>query len=298
MQIESFQQLPLQQIIPSYLYQEYASDDTLQAFVSAQNTLTQGYLDWFNSTPLGVYTSPSITGALLDWIGAGLYNITRPVLSTENVQIIAGFDSSPFNTVALNASTQIVSGTAVIASDDIYKRVMTWNLYRGDGNVFSLGWLKNRVSRFLNGPNGTDYDVVSHPADVTVSAGVFTVNATSSQPFTDLQLAYNNGALSFPFQYSMAFVAIAFLNDGGVLQLSTVSGYPTSSTGLAAGAVWYNGGTIAVVPGGSGTGQTFYFDSITPAGLLATGAGGIPTADPLVAGELWSNGGLISISAG
>ncbi|MHB8388236.1 MAG: hypothetical protein ACYDBH_01485 [Acidobacteriaceae bacterium] len=288
----------MQQIIPSYLYQEYSNDDTLQAFVSAQNGLTQGYLDWFNTVSLGVYTSPMITGGLLDWTAAGIYNITRPTLSTENVQIIAGFNSTAFNTVALNASTQIVSGTAVIASDDVYKRVLTWNLYRGDGQVFTLGWLKNRVARFLNGANGSDCDVLDNQPDITVSNGVFNVSATSSQAFTDLQLAYNNGALAFPFQYSISFTAVSFLNNGGVLQLSAVSGYPTSSTGLAAGAVWYNGGTIAVVPGGSGTGQTFYFDSITPEGLLATGAGGIPTADPLVAGELWSNGGLISISAG
>ncbi len=298
MQIESFQQLPLQQIIPSYLYQEYSNDDTLQAFVSAQNGLTQGYLDWFNTVSLGVYTSPMITGGLLDWTAAGIYNITRPTLSTENVQIIAGFNSTAFNTVALNASTQIVSGTAVIASDDVYKRVLTWNLYRGDGQVFTLGWLKNRVARFLNGANGSDCDVLDNQPDITVSNGVFNVSATSSQAFTDLQLAYNNGALAFPFQYSISFTAVSFLNNGGMLQLSTVSGYPTSPTGLAAGAVWYNGGTVAIVPGGSGTGQTLYFATETPTSLLASGAGGIPTADPLSSGELWSDGGLIAISAG
>ncbi|MHB1937596.1 MAG: hypothetical protein ACYCOR_13550 [Acidobacteriaceae bacterium] len=298
MQIESFQQLPLQQIIPSYLYQEYSNDDTLQAFVSAQNGLTQGYLDWFNTVSLGVYTSPMITGGLLDWTAAGIYNITRPTLSTENVQIIAGFNSTAFNTVALNASTQIVSGTAVIASDDIYKRVLTWNLYRGDGMVFTLGWLKNRVARFINGANGSDCDVLDNQPDITVSNGVFNVSATSSQAFTDLQLAYNNGALAFPFQYSISFTAVSFLNNGGLLQLSTVSGYPTSPTGLAAGAVWYNGGTVAIVPGGSGTGQTLYFATETPTSLLASGAGGIPTADPLSSGELWNDGGLIAISAG
>jgi hypothetical protein len=67
-QIESFATLPLQQVIPSYLFLEYSDDQDLQAFVASFNSLAQGYLDWFRNTPLGLYTSPNITGPLLDWI--------------------------------------------------------------------------------------------------------------------------------------------------------------------------------------------------------------------------------------
>lgn len=296
--IESFQTLPLQNVIPSYLYQQYADDDNLQAFVASFNTLAQGYLDWFNSTALGVYTSPSVSGGLLDWIGEGIYNIPRPALSTENVQIIAGFDSSAFNTVALNDSTEIVSGTAVIASDDIYKRVLTWNLYRGDGQIFTIGWLKNRIARFINGANGGDALVLNEPPSITVSGSVFTVTYFTSQAFTDLQLAYNNGALAFPFQYSMTFVNDAFVNDGGVLQLTASLDYPTSSTGLAAGAIWYNRGTVGVVPGitPDPTAAPLYFSSTTPQQLLSLGGGNLPLTNPSNTGQLWNNGGLVSIS--
>jgi hypothetical protein len=72
MQIESFNTTPLQQTIPSYLYAQYSDDENLQAFVDAYNSLSQGYLDWFNSRPLGLYTSPNIAGPLLDWVGQGV----------------------------------------------------------------------------------------------------------------------------------------------------------------------------------------------------------------------------------
>lgn len=298
MQIESFQQLPLQQIIPSYLYQEYANDETLQAFVTAQNGLTQGYLDWFNTIPLGVYASTVITGGLLDWIGAGIYNITRPVLSTSNANIIAGYNSTAYNTQAYDTGTKISGGTALIASDDIYKRVMTWNLYRGDGMVFTIGWLKNRIARFLYGANGTDYDVLNVQPSVTCSNGVFAISAFSSQIFSDLELAYNNNALSFPFQYSMTFNAVSFANDGGVLQMSEAISYPISATGLSAGSIWFNGGTIAVVPGVTPdpSAAPLYFSTTTPPQLIALGGGNLPITNPSNTGQLWNNSGVVSIS--
>lgn len=300
MQIESFATTPLQQVIPSYLYWEYSDDDDLQAFVSSQNALAQGYLDWANQSPLGLYTSPYITGSLLDWIGQGIYNIRRPVLSTQTSFFIAGYDSAAYDTVSYNGNTLIQSGTSTIADDDIYKRVMTWNLYRGDGQVFTIGWLKNRISRFLNGPNGSDFPVLNDPPSITVAGTVFTVAYFASQAFSDLQLCYANGALAFPFQYTMEFVTIAFINDGGILQLTAPFDYPLSPTGLAAGEVWYNGGAVSVIPGiaPNPAAPPVYFTGLTPSALLALGGGNLPLADPSNLDQLWNNGGLITISAG
>src|SRR5690348_2560014 len=132
MQTESFQSLPLQAVIKSYLYKEYSDDDDLQAFVDSFNEITQGYLDWFNSTALSVYTSPSISGALLDWIGLGIYGMPRPVLATSDQQTFAGYDERTYNTIPYNDLTLISSGTAQVASDDIYNRALTWNLYRSE----------------------------------------------------------------------------------------------------------------------------------------------------------------------
>jgi hypothetical protein len=124
--IEAFATTPLQSVIPSYLYLEYSDDDDLQAFVASQNALAQGYLDWANQSPLGLYISPYITGPLLDWIGQGVYDIRRPVLSTQTSFFIAGYNSDAYNYEVYNGNSLIQSGTAALANDDIYKRVMTW----------------------------------------------------------------------------------------------------------------------------------------------------------------------------
>lgn len=300
MQIESFDTLPLQKVIASYLYFEYSDDDDLQAFVASQNALAQGYLDWFNTTPLGLYTSPNITGSLLDWIGQGIYDIRRPVLSTANSIFLAGYNTAAYNTVPYDGNQLISSGTSVIANDDIYKRVLTWNLYRGDGQVFTIGWLKNRISRFINGANGADFPVLNDPPSISVSNGVFTVSYFANDAYSAMQLCYANGALAFPFQYTMQFVTIAFINDGGILQLTVPYDYPLSSTGLAAGSVWFNGGAVSVVPGitPNPLAPPVYFAGLTPPYLLALGGGNLPLADPVNAGQLWNNSGLISISAG
>jgi hypothetical protein len=199
---ESFSTQPLQEIIPSYLYQQYADDQNVQSFVNAWNSIAQSYLTWFNQTPLGVYTSPSISGALLDWIGQGIYGIERPVLSTLSTSFMAGVNAFALNVPALNEGEKSSSGTAMIASDDIYKRVLTWWLYRGDGKTFSVRWLKNRVNRFLNGPNGLDYAVLNSPPSIVPNNGNFTItvpHTTSGQFFSQ---CVSNNVLCLPFQYT------------------------------------------------------------------------------------------------
>ena len=298
MSLEYFASLPLQQVIPSYLYKEYSDDDDLQAFVDSQNALAQGYLDWFNQTPLGLYTAPNINGGLLDWVGQGVYGISRPVLSSVTSQTIAGLNSAAYDTVELDGFRYTSSGTASPASDDIYKRVLTWNLYRGDGQFFTIGWLKNRVNRFLYGVNGTDYPVLNEPPSITVSGNTFTISVFNDPFLQSLKQALANGAIALPFQYNYTFVIVVFVNDGGILQMTGPLDYPTSSTGLAVGAVWYNGGTISVVPGiaPSPTAPPVYLDSLTADELLALGGGNLPLTNPANTGQLWNNGGMISIS--
>lgn len=301
MGIESFQTTPLQNIIPSYLYQEYADDENLQAFVASHNALAQGYLDWFNDTPLGVYVAPSIGGPLLDWIGAGIYDMPRPVLSSGYSRLLSGYNTGVIDEGVYNEGTlQQVSTASMQTTDDLYKRILTWNLYRGDGQVFCLQWLKNRIARFINGANGTDCAVLEFQPEIDVAGSVFTVSYLSSTAFSALQLAYANGVLAFPFQYTMTFIVIAFVNDGGVLQLTAPFDYPISPSGLAAGAIWYNGGTLSVIPGitPDPTAPPLYFASITPQNLLSTGGGNLPLVDPANNGQLWNNGGMITISAG
>lgn len=196
----------LQSIIPSYLYREYADDANLAAFVAAHNALAQVYLDWFNQTPLALYTNPNIAGPLLDWVGQGLYDIARPILITSATSITqTPYDSVPYDTAAYDGNIVTGSGVYARASDDIYKRVLTWNLYRGDGPQFTLGWLKNRIARFLFGTGGSDVTAQNFQPSVTVSGATFTATAPQTDVYLALQQAYAAGALAFPFAYQLAF---------------------------------------------------------------------------------------------
>ena len=206
MGIESFQTTPLQNIIPSYLYQEYADDENLQAFVASHNALAQGYLDWFNDTSLAVYTSALISGSLLDWIATGIYGISRPILGSIAYTSTAGYNTGTYDIGAYNAGNLTNTSSGIAASDDIYKRTLTWNLYRGDGQVFNMQWLKNHVARFIAGTNGSDVEVLALQPSITVAGSVFTVTWASDPNYTALQLAYANGSLAFPFQYTLQFI--------------------------------------------------------------------------------------------
>ena len=166
------------QIIPTYLYQQYADDDDLQSFIAAWNQLAQSYLDWFNHVPIPVYTSPYITGSLLDWIAEGLYGISRPVLPYGATYPTGVPNTFVPNELAPNSSSQPYTIYGAIGSfaigvspiegytssgandfattDDTFKRVITWLFYKGDGKAFNVRWLKRRIKRFLEGANGTD----------------------------------------------------------------------------------------------------------------------------------------------
>ena len=157
--------------LASYLYVEYQDDDDLQAFVASYNSIAQAYLNWFNQINLPVYTGAPIAGAILDWVGAGLYGVVRPALASGQSAILGPYNSSMYNQVAYDERV-IVGPTDVVAtSDDIYKRIITWNYFKGDGRVFNIRWLKRRIERFLFGTNGSA-PPVNNTWQISVSFGV------------------------------------------------------------------------------------------------------------------------------
>jgi hypothetical protein len=132
--------------LASYLYQQYADDEDLQGFVDSQNDAAQTYLDWFNSAALPYY--PNLTGDLLNWVMKGLYGLDRTQLASPKTPASGMLDTVLLNTFTLNeyvASTQ----TFYSINDDVAKRILTWDFYKGDGKHFSVRWLKRRVMRFL-----------------------------------------------------------------------------------------------------------------------------------------------------
>lgn len=198
----------LQAIIPAYIYQEYNDDQNIQAFAYAYNLIAQAYLDWINNINLPIYTGSQIVGSLLDWVAAGLYGIVRPVLaSTVNGDFTGPFNTYQLSQIAINETFGSSTSTIFPVTDDIFKRIITWAFYKGDGTTFNAWWLKRRVARFLAGANGTDYSgpltqiSVKYPGNA-----VITITITEGGiPLTlapTLQAAILTGVLPLPFQYT------------------------------------------------------------------------------------------------
>src|SRR5262245_51754337 len=52
---------------------------------------------------------------------------------------------------------------AYVVNDDVYRRLLTWHFYKGDGKYASVEWLKRRIWRFCYGKNGTSPEDVVDP---------------------------------------------------------------------------------------------------------------------------------------
>lgn len=160
--------------IPAYLYQEYADDEDLQAFFAAYNGLVQGYVDWFATSGLAVYTG--LSGALLDWVAEGLYGMKRPSLASGRNRDVGPINTYPPNTMTPNSRRRVGPTNVTVTSDDVFKRIMTWNFYKGDGNVFNVRWLKRRVKRFLTGTDGAAPNIdETYQISVTYGPGSITI---------------------------------------------------------------------------------------------------------------------------
>ncbi|HKJ75305.1 MAG TPA: hypothetical protein VKA19_14415 [Alphaproteobacteria bacterium] len=196
----------LTEVIPSYLYVQYNDDDDLQAFVAAYNEAAQTFLSWFVSTNLGDYRN--LSGSLLDWIARGIYGMSRPVLGAPAVPTQGVLNSDPIDDLAVNQGIDPISGTYIQTTDDIFQRVLTWHLYRGDGHAFTVTWLKRRIMRFLTGARGYDADLSDlSPVSVSISGSAITITLSASYGWaagiTDaFTYAVQSGAIDLPPVYT------------------------------------------------------------------------------------------------
>ncbi|HAU3138639.1 TPA: hypothetical protein JDD40_004851 [Salmonella enterica subsp. diarizonae] len=146
----------LEDIIRSYLYTQYNDDDNIRAFVTAYNTMAKNIYDWMRSANLPLFVGGYNAGDQLRWIARGIYGVKPPVLASDRQLVIGEFNTFTFNTVPFNTRKVINQSEQVVVSDDLFKRIMTWNFYKGDGFYFTTPWLKRRIMRFLTGVNGVD----------------------------------------------------------------------------------------------------------------------------------------------
>lgn len=192
-------------ITPSYLYQQYRDDDNLQGFVAAYNAYAQTYLDYLNTLELPIYTGiPDLpTGnPLLDWVAYGLYGLKRPGLPSLGAEEQGPYNTWVYNSIPFNGYVAGTNNTYYATSDDIYKRILTWLYYKGDGRVFDITWLKRRINRFLNGADGTDIpnDDLSAVSVTVTGLRAYTITLATSAVSTIFAAGVAAGVLELPLQ--------------------------------------------------------------------------------------------------
>lgn len=192
-------------IIPAYLYEQYADDADVQAFFTAYNNFAQAYLNWFNQINLPIYTGPLIVGPVLDWVAEGLYGLTRPVVSSAVANSIGPFNTYMLNTLPFNTIKRTTTSTTLYTiNDDIFKRIITWNFFKGDGPQTYICWIKRRVMRFMLGLNGTNPPFDNH----------YQVSITMTGPYA-MTIRLIQGGM---YNFSLAPLLQALI-QGGMLPL-------------------------------------------------------------------------------
>jgi hypothetical protein len=205
----------LQGILPAYVFEQFADDDNIQAFFVAFNQIAQSYQDWFNQINLPIYTQPQIAGPLLDWVAQGIYGISRPSLALGKITGRGLLNTFELNTMMLNSFISTGTITDFTVSDDIFKRIITWFFFKGDGQRLAIGWLKRRIMRFLVGTNGTAPNIdQTYPVGISFGSSnsvVITITAALDERITAanaqiFEAAVNTGAINLPFQFAFTVV--------------------------------------------------------------------------------------------
>lgn len=195
----------VEKIIPAYPFVQYNDDENIVSFFDAYNIIAQSYLDAFNALLLPCWTSEMVSSHLLDWVALGVYGQTRPsiILNIEK-QKLGTYNTIDYNSIPY-AKLKNIAGTQNAMPDDIFKRLLTWNFYKGDGFQFSIPWLKRRISRFVHGENGADPHIQgTFDVTITVSDGIFSIGVPDygdgSADF--LVSCIEQGYAKLPFMYS------------------------------------------------------------------------------------------------
>lgn len=237
--------------IPAYLYSQYGDDENLQAMFDAYNSMSQEYLDWFVNTPLGVYTNTNISGSLLDWVAEGLYGIKRPVLPYGKIVSSGRIDTYELDTHELDQGITTGSINLFTTTDDIFKRIITWHFFKGDGQVFTIPWLKRRIMRFLIGYNGVAPNIdntypvsvkVGTPPEIIITIAYNDLGPVYLPVAQIFQSAVASGAVELPFQHTWTVNLIPEV--GAVAGLAGTATLGVSATVRAAASATLAGGAV------------------------------------------------------
>lgn len=189
--------------LAAYPYVQYNDDDDIGAFFMAYNSMAQEYVDFFNEYNLADYNAANIADELLDWISEGIYGMRRPYLVDGSASAPIG----PLGTIPLGDEYLGFFGwsagsppTYSFVDNAVFRKVITWNFFKGDGVMFNINWLKRRIVRFL-----TDESNPESTYDVSVyfigSNGVI-IDIPDSDLAKTFRSLVRSGIVSLPFQYA------------------------------------------------------------------------------------------------
>jgi hypothetical protein len=74
-------------------------------------------------------------GDQLRWIALGIYGVKPPILVSGKSKVYGPYNAIRFNQLPFNGRKRVREAEQVVVSDDLFKRIMTWNFYKGDGFI-------------------------------------------------------------------------------------------------------------------------------------------------------------------
>lgn len=162
--------MSLQQPPQSYLYGEYSDDQDLVASRKVFNAQVQSIYSWLINTCLSDYRQDPVSGALLDWVGLGVYGMARRLTIPGSGGLVKSpwADGAWAEAVWAGLVVNRDGASVVNLTDDLFRRALTWNTYLADGSVFTTTWLRRRVIRFLYGANGFDVNTANWYSSISI----------------------------------------------------------------------------------------------------------------------------------
>lgn len=200
-----------------------------------------------------------------------------------------GLVETPFNQAPFFSGGSSTSNFAL--TDDAFRQLILAKAYANisNGSIASI----NQILMTLFGSSGECW---------CTDGQNMTMTYTFEFTLTPVQFAIvsQSGVLPRPAGVLVGIVQLGFFSDGGVLAMGAgIIGYPTSPSGLLAGALWDNGGVVSVA--GTTTpnpaAPPVYFPGVSPSTLLYLTGANLPLSNPGIGtGQLWNNGGVVSIA--
>ncbi|QCE32955.1 hypothetical protein FAI41_04725 [Acetobacteraceae bacterium] len=198
-------------ILKAYVYQQYSDDSDIMALFESYNQIAQDYLKTFISHCPAIYIDDFWSAGELTYLAWFLWGQRRWYSDyASSIDLEGAIDELAIDEVAAGGSVPTPRQKLLI-NDDTFRRIMTWNLYRGDGPQFSIPWLKKRIKRWMIGVNGYaplfgDANEVSvHVSEKIVNISVVTSDTTL---LLSLQAALYSGALNVPVGFTFNFKEI------------------------------------------------------------------------------------------